>query len=263
LILEAISAKLLGVSLLLKKPPVITTLASYDSWLRSETLTSISPQSSHAVTRPDGYIKRPPNAFIIFRQHCVRALARSSLNQQSMSSETGRLWHSLPQSWRDRYSEIFKVIRAEHENTHPEYQFRPDRSRVIRRRRTKKLQQTGLTTDLPENIETKFRAHSEGKSVVNRAEVQTIPISAPPERCGDKGLRSSIADTSYDKATGEEVARRATSLPATTSHLYGRELIWSASAAQDCDTQDARELRNVEKFFRSGGINASPAHTSL
>lgn len=98
---------------------------------------------SHARRLPPGHIKRPRNAFILFRSHaCVNNLIPTELgitDHRHVSRIVGNLWKSLPAEEKRIWEEQAEKEKEEHRRAHPDYKYRPvyRREGVVRRRRRK------------------------------------------------------------------------------------------------------------------------------
>ncbi|KAJ7583653.1 hypothetical protein C8J56DRAFT_954617 [Mycena floridula] len=138
-------------------PPPNLSYSAYSSWYSSpfepEPLISplSSPRSPSAVhkhrkpltsldaeRRPkkgdDNYVKRPENAFILFRRKCVEDRdstadhgSTKKQRQADLSKSISQLWKSLSALERQQWEELAKEKRREHERLHPGYIYRPQR----------------------------------------------------------------------------------------------------------------------------------------
>ncbi|KII87993.1 hypothetical protein PLICRDRAFT_42569 [Plicaturopsis crispa FD-325 SS-3] len=102
--------------------------------------------SSESERRPkkgdDDYVKRPENAFILFRRRCceerqaAQAEAASSAEgpakkqrQADLSKTISQQWKCLPADERHYWEELAKEKKKEHEQLHPGYVYRPQRTK--------------------------------------------------------------------------------------------------------------------------------------
>ncbi|KAF7335793.1 Repressor ROX1 [Mycena venus] len=125
------------------------------------TLSPVSPASAAAEERrpkkgDDDYVKRPENAFILFRRKCCedRALSLSSSapssiasgpssadspslaanapgkkqRQADLSKTISQQWKALSPEERAKWEALAKEKKKEHETLHPNYVYRPQRS---------------------------------------------------------------------------------------------------------------------------------------
>jgi hypothetical protein len=82
-----------------------------------------------AGKRPSqGYIPRPPNAFMLFRANFVRQKhipGSIETNHGSLSKIIGNCWRSLPPNEKRVWEAKAKVAKQEHKVMYPDYRFRP------------------------------------------------------------------------------------------------------------------------------------------
>ncbi|KAG6865501.1 hypothetical protein C0991_002100 [Blastosporella zonata] len=114
---------------------------------------SVSPSSSHkrrkstssdiVERRPkkgdNDYIKRPENAFILFRRKCCedRQAAQEEASSDSLkkprqadlSKTISQQWRSLSTDERQYWEQLAKEKKKEHEALHPNYVYRPQRAK--------------------------------------------------------------------------------------------------------------------------------------
>ncbi|TFK63608.1 hypothetical protein BDN72DRAFT_861977 [Pluteus cervinus] len=112
---------------------------------RKSTSTSMVSEMDHD-RRPkkgdQGYIKRPENAFILFRRKCceerqaaldeaaAEGAAPSKKQRQADLSKTISLqWKTLPTEERQYWEQMAKERKKEHEQMYPNYVYRPQRTR--------------------------------------------------------------------------------------------------------------------------------------
>ncbi|TFK48113.1 hypothetical protein OE88DRAFT_604350 [Heliocybe sulcata] len=112
---------------------------------RQSSIQSISNDST-AERRPkkgeEGYVKRPENAFILFRRKCCEE-RKEQLQQLEQSDASGKKqrqadlsklistqWKSLPAEERVVWEDLAKEKKKEHEKMYPGYVYRPQRSKT-------------------------------------------------------------------------------------------------------------------------------------
>ncbi|BGP36895.1 slightly ste11-like protein [Rhodotorula kratochvilovae] len=114
------------------------------------------PTKSHSRKQAPGHIKRPPNAFILFRSHCcapesvdpslpeppgtahARYLASLEINNsQHISMIVSQVWNQLKPDEKAYWDEKARVAKEEHQRLHPEYRYRPQQrpKDTVRRRK--------------------------------------------------------------------------------------------------------------------------------
>ncbi|KAK7685511.1 hypothetical protein QCA50_011376 [Cerrena zonata] len=85
-------------------------------------------KTSHAKKRDPSYIPRPPNAFILFRSHFIRAQhipGKTEGNHSALSKIIGKYWKTLPREEREVWEAKAIVAQAEHRKRYPDWRFRP------------------------------------------------------------------------------------------------------------------------------------------
>ena len=149
-------------------PPIFTRTFSPDSPLRSSS--PFTPEhkrrksscSSDLVERrpkkgDEDYVKRPENAFILFRRKCcedrqqaedVAALDGPTKKQRQadLSKTISQQWKSLSVEERQFWEQMAKDKKKEHEQLYPNYVYRPQRAKdkdgkTKNNKKTKKLDQ--------------------------------------------------------------------------------------------------------------------------
>ncbi|TNY18663.1 hypothetical protein DMC30DRAFT_418618 [Rhodotorula diobovata] len=114
------------------------------------------PVKSHSRKQAPGHIKRPPNAFILFRSHCcspesadpsqpeppgtahARYLASLEINNsQHISMIVSQVWNSLKAEDRAYWDDKARLAKEEHKRLHPDYRYRPQQraKETVRRRK--------------------------------------------------------------------------------------------------------------------------------
>jgi hypothetical protein len=132
---------------------LVRTLSPVSSITSVSSTASASPTSSHKRRkssissdiehRPkkgdEDYVKRPENAFILFRRHCCeerQAAAEEAdtpakkQRQADLSKTISQQWKSLPAEERQVWEDRAKEKKKEHEQLHPNYVYRPQRSKA-------------------------------------------------------------------------------------------------------------------------------------
>ena len=101
---------------------------------------STSSEIEHRPKKGDeDYVKRPENAFILFRRHCCeerQAAAEEAdtpakkQRQADLSKTISQQWKSLSAEERQVWEDRAKEKKKEHEQLHPNYVYRPQRSKA-------------------------------------------------------------------------------------------------------------------------------------
>ncbi|TEB30205.1 hypothetical protein FA13DRAFT_1792664 [Coprinellus micaceus] len=77
---------------------------------------------------PQNHIRRPPNAFMIYRSELIKSRAIPPMvehRQQNISKLAGECWNLLSQAEKDVYHEKARQALAKHNLDHPGYKFQP------------------------------------------------------------------------------------------------------------------------------------------
>lgn len=102
------------------------------------------PGVSHAKKTPPDHIKRPRNAYIIFRSHTVsQKLIPKEVEKdhRNISRIVAHMWKSLAPEERALYEQIAKEEKERHKQLHPDYRYQPTLRRTgVNRRNVKKLE---------------------------------------------------------------------------------------------------------------------------
>ena len=96
----------------------------------------------------EDYIKRPENAFILFRRKCCEertpedgqggsAAPVKKQRQADLSKMISQQWKSLSQEERQRWEDLAKAKKKEHEQMYPNYVYRPQRSKASKGKKSK------------------------------------------------------------------------------------------------------------------------------
>ncbi|KAK0112207.1 hypothetical protein ONS96_001457 [Cadophora gregata f. sp. sojae] len=85
-------------------------------------------------------VARPPNCFIIFRQHLHPLVVRDNpgVHNNVISAIISKMWHAAPPMIIDQYKALADQAKAQHAALHPDYRYQPRKSSEKKRRMTKK-----------------------------------------------------------------------------------------------------------------------------
>ncbi|TEB20597.1 hypothetical protein FA13DRAFT_204649 [Coprinellus micaceus] len=89
------------------------------------------PYASKTSSKGDDHVRRPRNAFIVFRSHfnkkieAQRFIEGPKMNQNTVSRDAGHAWRALPESQKDYYRRLAKQESDEHKRNHPGYRYAP------------------------------------------------------------------------------------------------------------------------------------------
>ncbi|GAA5997605.1 hypothetical protein JCM5350_006648 [Sporobolomyces pararoseus] len=117
---------------------------------------NVKPKKSHARKTAPGHIKRPPNAFILFRSHCcgpkgdasepdppgtahARHLASLDINNsQHVSLIVSQIWKGMKPEDKAYWEQKAQAAKEEHQRLYPEYRYKPQpRAKETIRKRKK------------------------------------------------------------------------------------------------------------------------------
>lgn len=102
------------------------------------------PGVSHAKKTPPNHIKRPRNAYIIFRSHTVsqKLIPKEVENDhRNISRIIAHMWKSLAPEDRAHYEQIAKEEKEKHKQLFPNYRYQPATRRTgVSKRNVKKLE---------------------------------------------------------------------------------------------------------------------------
>ncbi|SNX84442.1 related to pheromone response factor Prf1 [Melanopsichium pennsylvanicum] len=102
------------------------------------------PGVSHAKKTPPNHIKRPRNAYIIFRSHTVsQKLIPKEVehDHRNISRIIAHMWKSLSPEERAHYERIAREEKERHKQLHPDYRYQPTtRRNAVCKRKVKKLE---------------------------------------------------------------------------------------------------------------------------
>lgn len=138
----------------------------------------------------EDYIKRPENAFILFRRKCcedrqaeeeaAKADGAKKPRQADLSKTISQMWKSLPPEQRQKWEQMAKDKKKEHEQLYPNYVYRPQRSKD-KDGKTKSNKKSSLLKKLDESESLSFvvpvaRSHGRSASAPTPPPYQNIQI---------------------------------------------------------------------------------------
>ena len=90
------------------------------------------------VEKRGGYVTRPMNSFMLYRSAFAERTKQWCLqnNHQVVSSVSGESWPMEPEEVRERFNELAKLERINHQNAHPDYKFSPSKAGASRKRKS-------------------------------------------------------------------------------------------------------------------------------
>lgn len=89
------------------------------------------------VEKRGGYVTRPMNSFMLYRSAFAERTKLWCLqnNHQVVSSVSGESWPLEPTVIRDKYNELAKIERSNHQAAHPGYKFSPSKAQNSKKRK--------------------------------------------------------------------------------------------------------------------------------
>lgn len=89
------------------------------------------------VEKRGGYVTRPMNSFMLYRSAFAERTKLWCLqnNHQVVSSVSGESWPLEPTGIRDKYNELAKIERSNHQAAHPGYKFSPSKAQNSKKRK--------------------------------------------------------------------------------------------------------------------------------
>ncbi|KAK0472245.1 hypothetical protein IW261DRAFT_814611 [Armillaria novae-zelandiae] len=107
--------------------------SSSSSSYRTLSPATSSPSPSRRPKKgDDDYIKRPENAFILFRRKCCedrQDVATKKQRQADLSKTISQQWKGLSAEERQYWEQLAKEKKKEHEQMYPNYVYRPQRTK--------------------------------------------------------------------------------------------------------------------------------------
>ena len=125
-----------------------TDNALHGACARETPASSMSSQngSSHSRRVSTNHIKRPCNAFILFRSHAVTTnLIPKEIERdhRNISRIISHMWHNLSDSERKLWEQQADIEKQRHRQQHPNYKYRPSSRRSnVHRRNIRRLSST-------------------------------------------------------------------------------------------------------------------------
>ncbi|KAL4980557.1 hypothetical protein BDW66DRAFT_125508 [Aspergillus desertorum] len=103
------------------------------------------PREAPAKPRPASMkpakVPRPPNAFILYRQHHYPKVkeTRPDLSNNEISVIIGKKWRAEPEEAKLHFKNLAEEFKKKHAEEHPDYQYTPRKPSEKKRRRTSRL----------------------------------------------------------------------------------------------------------------------------
>lgn len=257
--------------------PSTAEVSPYVVGARPRTGKDGKPTKSHTRKLDPGYIKRPPNAFILFRSHCcmpqpkgddgagsdppgtahARHLASLQLNNsQHVSVIVSQVWKGLAPEEKAYWEEKARLAKEEHRRLHPEYRYRP-------KQRVKDPRRRQQSDDASSQSQSSRKTSEEVERQVVQLEGVSLQEATDDSSAGESSRRSSrVANRKRTRSPPEPKSSR--SLPEQqTPCLYRGDL---TEALQLSSARDA--LSTSSSPFTPGSLDlplgpSDPAATPI
>ncbi|BGP13007.1 hypothetical protein JCM10213_007997 [Rhodosporidiobolus nylandii] len=175
---------------------------------------------SHARKTAPGHIKRPPNAFILFRSHCcspeaaaaavdppkpeppgtahARHLAGLEINNsQHISVIVSQVWKGLTAEEKAYWEQKAREAKEEHQRLHPDYRYRPQQRAKESSRRRKR-------TGQKESLEHRNACNEVARQVLEIERARTRQRNPAASVLGDDlPIPPTMLGVSLDEAAGQ------------------------------------------------------------
>src|SRR5262249_23288537 len=103
-----------------------------EAWVNRSAETRIAE-----ANKRQGYVTRPMNSFMLYRSAYAERTKHwcTQNNHQVVSSVSGESWPLEPPEIREKYNELARIERINHQNAHPSYRFQPSKAGGATRKR--------------------------------------------------------------------------------------------------------------------------------
>ncbi|KAL6238105.1 hypothetical protein BDW75DRAFT_248004 [Aspergillus navahoensis] len=100
-----------------------------------------APAKPRPASMKPAKIPRPPNAFILYRQHHYPKVkeARPDLSNNEISVIIGKKWRAEPEEAKLHFKNLAEEFKKKHAEEHPDYQYTPRKPSEKKRRATSRL----------------------------------------------------------------------------------------------------------------------------
>ncbi|KAL9933732.1 hypothetical protein V8E36_007390 [Tilletia maclaganii] len=153
----------------------------------------------HTRKMPDGHIKRPPNAFMLYRSH-IQTSGQAQMKEKDQSNASriaGMLWRSISDEERAHWHAEAALAKQRHAAEHPEYKYKPAK-RVDKapRRRMKKKASAGEAQEHCATVADSLLKQS------GHAEGLTSELRTSPKMAQQAAVEAAAADVGAKKGGG-------------------------------------------------------------
>ncbi|KAF9264398.1 hypothetical protein L218DRAFT_943845 [Marasmius fiardii PR-910] len=92
--------------------------------------TTAAPRRKRKNKQPEGYIPRPPNPFVLFRNNLTHDLKAAGKHQTDVSKIAAKLWDEAKDNGTaHKYYVLAEEAKQKHAEKYPDYKFQPQRKR--------------------------------------------------------------------------------------------------------------------------------------
>ncbi|KAH0558387.1 hypothetical protein GP486_004955 [Trichoglossum hirsutum] len=137
------------------------------------------------VEKRNGYVTRPMNSFMLYRSAYAERTKLWCLqnNHQVVSSVSGVSWPLEPPSVRNRYNDLAKIERRNHQNAHPGYKFSPSKAQNIKRKLSEDEESEPSDPDDPDedygkSLEARTKRRKKGKQSKKYGKEAGYPVNS-------------------------------------------------------------------------------------
>ena len=242
---------------------------------------SVSSDEHRPKKGDEDYVKRPENAFILFRRHCCeerQAAAEEAdtpakkQRQADLSKTISQQWKSLSAEERQVWEDRAKEKKKEHEQLHPNYVYRPQRSKGKKTKKFDEDTDNNISFMLPLSAPSAPTLVRHGRS----ASAPTPPLgyqsiqlpnvympSCPTSPNGAMLRRSSHPGHSEDRSSHFDYLPRESLMPPPFSQHSGYEAnLHSVSLLLHIREHVPDHLLQAPQFF-TGMFEQSPERQNL
>ncbi|PWN31801.1 uncharacterized protein FA14DRAFT_93068 [Meira miltonrushii] len=199
-------------------------------------------EKSHARKRPDGYVKRPQNSFILYRTHVTKnnlIPEQYQINRsQDKSRIIGMMWKSLTPEERKPWEDLSRETHEEHLKMFPSYRYKPESNKKDKSKRN-------LNT--PDDIEKTCEAIANS---ILKSQGRHAPANAKSSR--RKAKKKSKADMEKEKLAGPSASSSRRAIPKATKKLRSSVRSGRKSDSSDKAVTGEKSAKTNSRTRRGG-----------
>jgi HMG (high mobility group) box len=187
------------------------------------------------VEKRNGYVTRPMNSFMLYRSAYAERTKLWCLqnNHQVVSSVSGVSWPLEPSSIRERYNDLAKIERVNHQNAHPGYKFSPSKAQTTKRKASDEEESEPSDLDDPDedygkSLETRAKRKRKGKQSKKSGKEAGYPANSTFRL--DRHVGNGLNKSSYQATNPGKPLPAAMDTTSLYGHYYQSTVRQSASA---------------------------------